>query len=135
MWALQPIMNLGLRFYNFLIKQTVGRTPWAGDQPTANPLPTQDNTNRIYSDIHPCLEWYSNPWPQCLSGWRQFIPWTERPLWSAVQHNADTKYCDRTQVSYRHFCPVYDPPVYKILHTRLLWLIIFSCRHKILSHA
>jgi hypothetical protein len=39
--------------YRFLIIQTVGRTPWAGDQPTARTLPTQGNTKRInVDDIH-----------------------------------------------------------------------------------
>jgi hypothetical protein len=32
-------------FYSFLSIQTVSRTPWAGDQPAAWPLSTQDNTN------------------------------------------------------------------------------------------
>jgi hypothetical protein len=31
---------------------------------------------------HPCLEWDSNPRSQCLSGRRQFMPETARPLWS-----------------------------------------------------
>jgi hypothetical protein len=46
LWALQSMMKLGLCFYGFLIVQTVGRTPWAGDQPVTRPLPTQDNTNK-----------------------------------------------------------------------------------------
>jgi hypothetical protein len=29
----------------FLNLQTVGMTPWMGDQPVARPLPAQDNTN------------------------------------------------------------------------------------------
>jgi hypothetical protein len=45
LWKLQSMMNLGHCFYSFLIIQTVGRTLWAGDQPVASPLPTQDNTN------------------------------------------------------------------------------------------
>jgi hypothetical protein len=45
----------------FLNPKTVGRTPWAGDQPDARPLPTQDNTNRINAGTHPCLERDSNP--------------------------------------------------------------------------
>jgi hypothetical protein len=32
-------------FYSFLIMKTVGRTPWAADQPVARALPTKDNTN------------------------------------------------------------------------------------------
>jgi hypothetical protein len=36
----------------FLNPETVGRTPWTGDQPVARPLPTHDNTNTINADIH-----------------------------------------------------------------------------------
>jgi hypothetical protein len=32
-------------FNSEIILQTVGRTPWTGDQPVARPLPTQDKTN------------------------------------------------------------------------------------------
>jgi hypothetical protein len=32
-------------FYSFLIKERVGRTPLAGDQPATRTLPTQDNAN------------------------------------------------------------------------------------------
>jgi hypothetical protein len=28
------------RFFSFLIRYTVGRTPWTGDQPVSRPLPT-----------------------------------------------------------------------------------------------
>jgi hypothetical protein len=33
----------------------------------------------------PCLQWDSNPWSQRSSGWRQFMPQTARPLWSATK--------------------------------------------------
>jgi hypothetical protein len=39
--------------------------------------------HRINADKHPCLEWDSNPWSQCSSGRRHFMPWIARPLWSA----------------------------------------------------
>jgi hypothetical protein len=32
------------RFFSFLILYTTGRTPWAGDQPTARPPPTHRTT-------------------------------------------------------------------------------------------
>jgi hypothetical protein len=53
-----------------LFIHTVGRTPWSGDQPVARLLPIQ----RINSHRHPCLEWDSNPKPQCSSGRRLFMP-------------------------------------------------------------
>jgi hypothetical protein len=36
----------------FLIPQTVGKSPWTDDQPVARPLPTQDNRHRIKAGIH-----------------------------------------------------------------------------------
>jgi hypothetical protein len=39
-----PLLALG-RVFSFLVLYTVGRTPWAGDQPFARPLPTHNNTN------------------------------------------------------------------------------------------
>jgi hypothetical protein len=36
-------LDLG-RFFSFLILNTVGRTPWTGDQPVARPLPTHRTT-------------------------------------------------------------------------------------------
>jgi hypothetical protein len=57
LWLYSPLLDLG-SFFSFLILYTVSRTPWAGDQPVARPLPT----HRINSHRHPCLEWDSNPW-------------------------------------------------------------------------
>jgi hypothetical protein len=37
------LLGLG-RFFSFLILNTVGRTPWTGDQPFARPLPTYRTT-------------------------------------------------------------------------------------------
>jgi hypothetical protein len=42
-----PMGLYGLLQGRHLILYTLGRTPWAGDQPVARPLPTEDNTNRI----------------------------------------------------------------------------------------
>jgi hypothetical protein len=49
-----PLVRFRTHFY------TDGRTPWAGDQPIAMPLPTtQTQTKRTYR--HWCLEWNSSP--------------------------------------------------------------------------
>jgi hypothetical protein len=54
---------------------TVGRTPWTGDQPVARPLLyTEQHRINAHRHRHPCLKWDSNPWSQCLSGRRQFMP-------------------------------------------------------------
>jgi hypothetical protein len=37
------LLDIG-RFFAFLILYTVGRTPWAGDQPVPRPLPTHGTT-------------------------------------------------------------------------------------------
>jgi hypothetical protein len=47
-------------------------------------LHTGQHRHRINAHKHPYLEWDSNPRYQCLTGRRQFIPYTPRPLWSAV---------------------------------------------------
>jgi hypothetical protein len=39
------------------VNLTVIRTPWVGDQPVS----TQENTSREDADIHPYLDYYSNP--------------------------------------------------------------------------
>jgi hypothetical protein len=43
LWLYSPLLGLGL-FFSFLIFHTVGRTPWAEDQPVAGPLPTHKTT-------------------------------------------------------------------------------------------
>jgi hypothetical protein len=45
-------MKLGFCFYSFLIIYTVGRTPLAGDQAVATPLPTLENTNTEYTETN-----------------------------------------------------------------------------------
>jgi hypothetical protein len=71
------LLVLGL-FFSFLILCTVCRTPWTGDQPVTKPL----QTHRINAHRHPCFEWNSNPRSQSSIEGRQFLPQTERPLWS-----------------------------------------------------
>jgi hypothetical protein len=63
------------RLFSFVILYTVGRTPWAGDQPDARPLPA----HRINAHRHTCLEWDSNSRSQHSSERRQFMPHTARP--------------------------------------------------------
>jgi hypothetical protein len=76
LWLYTLLLGLG-RFFSFLIPYTVGRTPWTGDQPVANPLPTYWTTqtqNKLIKCRHPCLEWDSNPRSQRPSERRQFMP-------------------------------------------------------------
>jgi hypothetical protein len=90
-WLYCPLLGLG-RFFRFLILYTVGRTPWTVDQPVARPLPTHRTThtqNKRTQYRHPCLDWNSNPWLQRSSERRQFMPYTARPLWSAVITHGD----------------------------------------------
>jgi hypothetical protein len=42
-WPYSPLLGPG-RFFSFVIRYTVGRTPWTGDQPVARPLPTHRTT-------------------------------------------------------------------------------------------
>jgi hypothetical protein len=72
--------SVSLRFFNLY---TVGRTPWTGDQPVATPLSAHKHRINV-THRHPCLEWDSNPRPQCSNERRRFLSWTARPLWSAL---------------------------------------------------
>jgi hypothetical protein len=83
-----PFLNLG-RFLSFLIFCTVGRTPWARDQPVARLL----STHRINAHWHPCLEWDSKPRSQCSSRRRQFMPEPARP--ATVIGSCFTSICTR----------------------------------------
>jgi hypothetical protein len=66
---------LGLSLYSFLI---MGISP-----PQGRYLHTGQCKYIINAD--PCLEWDSNPRSQRSSEWRQFMPQTARPLWSALR--------------------------------------------------
>jgi hypothetical protein len=46
---------------------------------------TGQHKHRKNIDIHPCLECDSTQGSQCLSRRRHFMPYTARPLWSAIK--------------------------------------------------
>jgi hypothetical protein len=76
LWLYSSLLDLH-RFFGVLIFYTVGRTPWTGDRSFARPLPKHRTTrtqNKLTQYRHPCLDWDSNPWSQCLSGRTQFMP-------------------------------------------------------------
>jgi hypothetical protein len=52
--ALLPFVGLCPLFFGFVILYTVGRTPWAGDQPVARSLliHTRQHEHNINTDIH-----------------------------------------------------------------------------------
>jgi hypothetical protein len=54
---------------------------------------------------HPCLELNSNPWSQCSSERRRFMPWTARPLWSAFLVLGNPKYTLGVMSSGNKFIP------------------------------
>jgi hypothetical protein len=57
---------------------------------------TKNNTNTENTQRHPCIEWDSNPWTQCLSSRRKVMPQTAKPLWLASKEGTtfiyDAKY-------------------------------------------
>jgi hypothetical protein len=72
--ALQPFRPWPL--FNFLILYTVDKTPWTGISPSQGRyLSTEQHKHRINAHRHPCLEWDSNPRPQCSSRRRRFMPY------------------------------------------------------------
>jgi hypothetical protein len=82
LFLLLPLWSVGHPWkasfhFSSLILETVGRTPWTGDQPVAKPLP---NTN---TDRYPCIECDSKPRSQFSRRRRHFMPQTARPLGSA----------------------------------------------------
>jgi hypothetical protein len=56
----------------------------------------------LYIKTEQNLEWDLNPWSQCLSEQRQFMPQTERTLWSAFILPLDTIYSELPTVSLKH---------------------------------
>jgi len=51
-----------------------------GDWPITRSVPSQDSITQKNADTRPCLEWDLNPRSQRLSGRRQYVPQTARPL-------------------------------------------------------
>jgi hypothetical protein len=83
-WLYSPLLNLG-RFLSSLILQTVGKTPWTGDQLVASPLPAQRTVEIQNKGTQASMPWRdSNSQPQCLRGRRQFMPQPALPLRSAI---------------------------------------------------
>jgi hypothetical protein len=68
------IALVDLSRFLFLYLYTVGSTPWREDQPVAKPLPTHRTTQTQNKWTHSYFECYSNPRPQCSSGWRRYMP-------------------------------------------------------------
>jgi hypothetical protein len=75
LWLYSPLLGLG-RFSIFLILYS----QW--DSLNGGSARRKTST---YAHRSPCLEWNSNPRPQCFSGRTQFLPYTARPLWLAIQ--------------------------------------------------
>jgi hypothetical protein len=78
--ALQPYVG-PWSLFQFLNLYTVGRTPWTRDEPVARPLTTHRTTktqNKRTQTNMPRVGF--EPMTQCLSGRKQFMPYTARPL-------------------------------------------------------
>jgi hypothetical protein len=62
-WRIRPsgLFPFGINL-ELLLLYTIGRTPWTGDQPCHKAATyTRQHKHRKHVDIHPCLEWNSNP--------------------------------------------------------------------------
>jgi hypothetical protein len=71
LWLYSPLLDLG-RFFSFLIYTHSVGLFGRGISPSQCRYLTQENTNRINTHRHPCLEWDSNPRSQWLRGRRYF---------------------------------------------------------------
>jgi hypothetical protein len=79
--ALQPFVGPWPPFqFLDLFTQSVGLLGRGIRPPQGRYLHTGQHKHRINAYEHPCLKWDSNPRSQCLSGRRQFMPQTVRPL-------------------------------------------------------
>jgi hypothetical protein len=67
------------RFFSFLMcTQSLGLIGRGISPSQGRYLHTEQHKYRINSNIHPCLEWDSNPRSHCSSGRRRFMPFAVR---------------------------------------------------------
>jgi hypothetical protein len=71
--ALQPFVGLSPLFSFLIYTQSAGLLGRRISQSKNLYLYTEQHRHRISAHRHPCLEWDSNPRPQCSSGRRQFM--------------------------------------------------------------
>jgi hypothetical protein len=90
-------MNLGLCFtVSQSYRQSVGLLRGGSASHSATTYTQKHKQNKRK---HPCLKRDSNPWPQCSSGQRQFMPQTVWLLWSVW-----SSYCSTSSIE----CPFYE---------------------------
>jgi hypothetical protein len=92
-WLYTPLLGPGL-FFSFVIffTQTVGLLGQVISPLQGRYLHAGQHKHRINAHRHPCLECNSKPWSQRSGEWRQFMPQTARPLWSAYEGYNCTKF-------------------------------------------
>jgi hypothetical protein len=74
LWLYSPFLGLG-RFFSFLIFYTVGKTPWAGDDPVARPLSAQRIAQTQNKRTQTSMPWVGfEPTIPVFEGAGQFIP-------------------------------------------------------------
>jgi hypothetical protein len=73
--ALQPLWTLAALFFSFLMYTQSVRLLGRGISPSQGRYShTEQHRHRINAHRHPCLEWDSNPRPECPSDRRRFMP-------------------------------------------------------------
>jgi hypothetical protein len=83
LWLYSLLLGLGCFFIFLIFTQAVGLLGWGISPSQGRWLYTGQHKHRINVNRHPYLKGDSNPWPQCSSGRRRFMPQTARPLLSA----------------------------------------------------
>jgi hypothetical protein len=79
--ALQPFG----RFFSFLLfTQSVELFGRGISASQGRYLHTGEHKHRVNTHKHSCFEWDSNPWSECSSERKQFMPQTARALWSRL---------------------------------------------------
>jgi hypothetical protein len=77
---------------SWFFTQSVEPLGWEISPSQGRYLHTGQHKHRINAHRHSCLKWNSNSRSQRLSGRRQFMPQTARPLWSALVMNVRSEY-------------------------------------------
>jgi hypothetical protein len=84
LWSTGHPWNALFHFSFLILRQSVGLLGREISPTQGRYLHTGQHKHRINADRHPCLQWDSNPQSQCYSGRIQCMPYTARPLWSAL---------------------------------------------------
>jgi hypothetical protein len=95
LWLCSSMLGLGRLFSLLIFSQSVGLLGRGMSPSQSRYLHIGYHKHKVNAQRHSLLEWDSNPRSQCLSGRRQFMPQTARPLWPASVWASEDSSCFR----------------------------------------